>query len=102
MRAYKIVMMNKHEIKIDEDEVQKVIQAIGSNSPAILKQAIFNPSSYSHIVEDTDREKTQDVDELGRYTGKYIFKKLPDIFNKITLIADRHSVNDKGTYPQLN
>lgn len=89
-KAFKIVMMNKQEIQIDADEVSKVIKAISTNSPAILKQAIFNPSSYSHIVEDKSRGiAKKEVNELGHYTGKVEmhYVSLPDIFSEIQELA---------------
>ena len=61
MKAYKIVMMNKQEIQIDADEVPKVIKAISTASPAILKQGIFNPSSYSHIIQDDSRARAEKI-----------------------------------------
>lgn len=91
MKTYKIVMMNKHEIKIDEEEVYKVIRGIMTSSPVILKQAIFNPSSYSHIVEDTSRGTLIKVtNELGHYTGATTMKyeRLPDIFAEIKELSE--------------
>lgn len=80
-RAYKIVMMGKQEIQIDVLEIPKVMQAIATGSPAILKQGIFNPSSYSCIIEDDKREMVQEKDEIGHYIqGRYVPKELPDIF----------------------
>ena len=83
-------MMNKHEIKIDAEEISKVIKAISSTSPAILKQGIFNPSSYSHIIEDNDRGALERLtDEFGAYTGetKMHYEHLPDIFAGIKEVA---------------
>ena len=91
-KVYKIVMMNKDEIKIDAEEIPKIIKAISSASPAILKQGIFNPSSYSHIIEDNRRKIVEKLtNESGQYTGeiKMHYEELPDIFadiKKITLL----------------
>lgn len=101
MRTYKIVMANKEEIKIDPEEVMKVVKAISAGAPAILKQGIFNPSRYSHIVEDLSRgKKEMKVNELGHYTGEYTYKyeELPDIFAEITDLAKLKTVAS----PQLN
>jgi len=89
-RAYKIVMMSKHEIKIDADELPKVLKAIANNSPVILKQGILNPNSYSHIIEDTKREYTEkETNESGHYTGGIIIhsEKLADIFAGVEALA---------------
>ncbi len=99
MKAYKIVMMNKNEIKIDAEEIPKVLKAISTSSPAILKQGIFNPSSYSHIIEDTDRGfKEKIVDEFGHYMGGYImhYEELPDIFADIKELAELKSKDFKS------
>jgi len=86
MKAFKIVMMSKHEIKIDQEELPKVLQAIRNNQPAILKQGIFNPNSYSHITEDVKREREKEVDNEGHYTGKLQYTPLPNIFEGIDLL----------------
>lgn len=98
MIAYKIVMMGKEEIKIDADEIPKILKAIATASPAILKQGIFNPSSYSCIVEDTKREMIKEKDEIGHHTGRTVLEPLKDIFAGIEELAALKSVDDK----QLN
>lgn len=97
MKAYKIVMMNKQEIQIDAEEVSKVVKAISTASPAILKQGIFNPSSYSHIIEDNSRISYEKVvDELGHYNGtKTHYEELPDIFEGIKELAELKSAEIK-------
>lgn len=87
MRAFKIVMMGKEEIRIESEEIHKVLQAIKMGSPAILKQGIFNPSSYSCIIEDTKREKVRLTDEVGHHTGESGFEKLPNIFEGVKEVA---------------
>ena len=88
-KVYKIVMMSKHEIKIDQEEFLKVLKAIRNNQPAILKQGIFNPNSYSHIIEDIQREKEREADNEGHYTGKWIYTPLPNIFDGIDLFKNQ-------------
>lgn len=90
MNTYKIVMMNKHEIQIDEEEVSKVLKGIMNSSPVILKQGIFNPSTYSHIVEDRSRLFTeQKTNENGHYVGAATkCTELKDIFADIKEIAE--------------
>lgn len=86
MKTFKIVMMSKNEIKIDPEEIPKVLEAIKTSSPAILKQGIFNPSRYDCILEDK-RELDREVDENNHYTGRMISKPLPDIFEGIESLA---------------
>lgn len=83
--TYKIIMMGGTEIKLDADEIPKVLKAISSGNPAICKQGIFNPSSYSCIVHDK-REMTRATDENGHYTGESIPMPLKDIFDGIEVL----------------
>ena len=53
--AYKVILSNKIEIKIDQDELQGVIDIMGSGSIVRVRQGIFNPSFVVAIVEDEDR-----------------------------------------------
>ena|SRR3990167_6667347 len=97
MKAFKIVMMSKHEIKIEQKEIPKVLKAIRNNQPAILKQGIFNPNSYSHIIEDKQREREKEVDNGGYYTGKWTYTPLFDIFDETDLLPEEISkkeIND--------
>lgn len=82
-KGYKIIMMSKHEIPIEAEEVKKVLRGIAEGSPVVLKQGIFNPSAYSCIIEDNTRmSKIRETNEIGQYTGNYIthYEELPNIF----------------------
>ena len=97
MKVFKIVMMSKHEIKIEQEELPKVLKAIRNNQPAILKQGIFNPNSYSHIIEDKQREREKEVDNEGHYTGKLQYTPLPNIFEGIDFLLkeiSKKEIND--------
>lgn len=85
--TYKIIMMGGTEIKLDADEIPKALKAISSQQPCIVKQGIFNPSSYSCIIADTKREMTREVNEIGHYTGKTIPEPLKDIFSTVPELA---------------
>lgn len=77
--------MQGKELKIDPEELPKVLKAIISGNPAICKQGIFNPSSYVSILEDKDREVDREVDEFHHYTGKVKLKPLVNIFEGVDL-----------------
>lgn len=55
VRAYKVILSTKHEIKIDEDEVAKVLEGIKSGSIVRVRQGLFNPSYFVCIERDKDR-----------------------------------------------
>ncbi len=49
-------MSRGDDIQIDTDELQDVLKAISTKSPAIIRNGIFNPSFYVSIIKDTKRE----------------------------------------------
>jgi hypothetical protein len=65
-KAYVVRMSIKNgDIKIDVDEVGKVIQGIASGQPVLVRQGCVNPSFYVAIVEDVDRLKSY-YEEINR------------------------------------
>lgn len=90
--TYKVVMMGGSEIKIDKDEIPNVLQALKTGNPCMVKQGIFNPSSYSCIVADTERELIKEKDDNGHYTGVTKVKLLKDIFSNVkTLLEEQET-----------
>lgn len=87
MKVLKIVMMNKNEIKIDFEELLKIMEAIESGNSCRVKQGIFNPKVYSEITKDDKRELEKEVDTQGHYTGKYTAQPLEDIFEGIEALT---------------
>jgi len=99
-KAYEIVLSNKTILKIDADEVEKVVQGISSGGSVIVRQGIFNPSFYVAIKEDRERitEYLKITAEIGRQNeqaekykaGKVEsipeFQKLGDIFSGVKLL----------------
>lgn len=103
-KAFIVRMSIKNgDIKIDEDELSRVIEAIKTGQPAIVRQGLFNPSFYVAITEDVDRVKSY-IEEINRIkneneqNAKYNFnggvqKELPqftqlrDIFSGVKLIG---------------
>lgn len=83
MTPLKIIMSRGPDIKIDHDEIPKILAAISTGGVVRCKQGTFNPSFYVSIVEDTERDKEKEVDERGAYTGRYIATPLKDIFKGI-------------------
>ena len=53
------------DVKIEPEEIEKVVNAIKSGGIAIVKQGIINTSFFAGIVEDTDRIKTY-MEEVNR------------------------------------
>ena len=50
-------MSRGEDIQIDLDEIQDVLKAITTKSPAIVRSGIVNTSFYVSIVKDTKRFK---------------------------------------------
>lgn len=54
-KPYKIIMSRGDDIQIDSDEIQDVLKAISTKSPAIVRNGIINTSFYVSIVKDKKR-----------------------------------------------
>jgi len=54
-KAYLVQVSRGNPIQIDEDELPKILAAMQSGSPAILKQGIVNPSYITSVVPDKER-----------------------------------------------
>lgn len=91
--AYKIILSNKVEISIDQDEIPAVEAAIMSKSMCKVRQGLFNPSFLVAIVEDESRlEKFYEAKEARKRHNELHpenqqpdlkgFKPLKDIFNQ--------------------
>lgn len=95
-KAYIVHMSVKNlDVRIDEEEIDKVLQGIRSGNPIKVKQGIINPSFFAGITVDVDRIKkyedelsdtlrnNEQVEKLGIGFKKYPseFKKLEDIFS---------------------
>jgi len=66
-----ILNLSNTSIKIDEDEINKILAGINTGQVVVLKQGVFNPSYFVSIEEDI-YQKREDV--------------LPDIFSNIKLL----------------
>lgn len=53
--CYEVILSTKDRLKCDADELWRVLEAIKTGSPAMLRQGLFNPSYYVAIVEDEYR-----------------------------------------------
>lgn len=96
-KAYKLMLSNGVQIKADEDELDKVKEAIKTGSWGKVRQGMFNPSFLISIVEDTDRleqlesanEKLENSKRLHpekAFPESIKFKPLKDIFDSKRLL----------------
>lgn len=53
--TYIVKLSDKSEVKIDADEVDKVVAGIQSGMPVRVKQGIFNPSFFVCLIRDDER-----------------------------------------------
>ena len=93
-KPFIVELSTKSSVKIDADEVEKVLQAISSGSLVRVKQGIINPSYVTCIIQDKDRierffEDTK-YDSEKRLQGP---KKLEDIYSDIRVLAEKMQVN---------
>jgi len=55
-KAYIVRMSVKNlDVRIDEDEIVKVMQGIKTGNPVKVRQGIINPSFFAGITEDVER-----------------------------------------------
>lgn len=54
-KAYLIQLSRGESVPMDQDELDKVVEAMGTGKVAILRQGIVNPSYITSIVPDSER-----------------------------------------------
>lgn len=64
MKAYVVRQSNNLDVKIDQEELDRVVSGIASGQPIVCKQGIVNPSFFIGIILDKDR-----VEDLHRELG---------------------------------
>ena len=103
-KAYIVRMSVKNmDIRIDEDEINKVLQGIKTGAIIKVRQGIINPSFFAGITEDVERvnayeQELRDVfihnDQckrlnIGEPKKARSFQKLQDVFED-TPLAERY------------
>lgn len=98
-QAYKIIVSSGPAIRIDYEEVSRVLTGISDGKVVMLKQGILNPSFFVSIVEDTERIKEyfDEVDRKKHFIREGIektpeFKKLKNIFEEVILLEEKVKV----------
>ena len=84
-KAYLVQVSRGEPVKIDEEELPKVIAALESGRVAILKQGIINPSYVTSVVADKDRIETymHDVNHYRSETALRLgMKPLAELINR--------------------
>jgi len=84
-QAYQVNMSVGDPVKIDQEELPKVIQGIANGQPILVKRGLINPSYYVTITRDKDRmtewtEETNYADGSGKKAYEKGIMPLPDIF----------------------
>lgn len=64
-KAYLVVMSNKDPIKIDEEELYKVVEASAGGGLVVVKQGVINPSFIVDI--QLDKERMREWNERCQY-----------------------------------
>jgi len=108
-KAYVVKMSVKNgDVKIDADEVARVIQGIINGQPIKVRQGIVNPSFYVGIYEDVERingylqelngvianNKNFESYQIGRKEALPEFKKLSDIFEGLQLPSGNKQITN--------
>lgn len=94
-----IVNMSKSSIRIDEDELVKVMDALQKGEVKVLRQGWFNPSFFVSVVPDEEwmnNYLTENRHQLreGKIDG---YPQYPDLFLEvrasINLLSDKKSIH---------
>jgi len=75
---YKVLLYGGHEIQIDPDEIQDVVNKLPTGQLIRVRNGIFN-ASIAAVVIDSDRTYYQKKDTKGNY----IVENSQDIFKNI-------------------
>lgn len=101
-KAYKVVMSNAQTVRIDQDELDKVVDGINRGATIIVRRGIINPSYYVAVGLDTDRmdEWSKECDysgEQGRRARARGLEPLRSIFEGTQLHAALESAQAART-----
>lgn len=58
VQAYLVHLSNGVKIRIDEDEVPKLVQGINEKAVVVVRQGIINPSYFVALEKDIERVRT--------------------------------------------
>lgn len=92
--AYKVIMSRGPEIRIDQDELPKIMQSIETGMPVKVRQGIFNPSFWVSVVTDEERvgaarREMENIRKLNALSGEQKewngIQSLKDIFGETKL-----------------
>lgn len=100
-QAYIVHLSSKCSLKVDADELTKIIEGLKSGQLVILRQGIFNPSFFICMEADRDRLDSyySDLEEIKKSNDQYDrlgigwkrdekeFQPLQDIFSDVKLLS---------------
>lgn len=103
-KPYIVHLSNKVEIKIDSDELEKVMQGISTGSPVLLKHGLVNPSFVIAITADKERWNnifdglvgvfgSEEWTEKKRVISETGCKSLKSIFEGTTFLLNKSKIN---------
>lgn len=103
LQAYIIKMSAGIDLRIDFDELEKVVSGLKTGNSVKCRQGIFNPSFYVAIVEDRKRienelDKIRDVETHNRYLDP---KDKPRIYKGMEKLRDIFAASEKYNEFQL-
>lgn len=82
MKFYKVILSNKTDVTIDQQDFDKLLAGLNSGSFVKLKNAIINPSFVSHVmpIDQNEALATENAQEkiegyLDEERGVYVVTK---------------------------
>lgn len=86
MRCFKIKCSNGIEIQIDEDEIEKVMENLGTKNFIKVRRGVFNPSFFVALIEDRERRNEYFADYKHQIKSGSMSKhppQLKDMFEEV-------------------
>lgn len=117
LKAFKVVLSSKDEVKCDADEIKALVEGISTGNIIKLRRGLVNPSFLVAVLEDEDRRVSfqREIDDVIRHNehareygrGEIMLKNLPqpdflkDIFEGVQLKDGTVNVPQLSTGKQL-
>lgn len=95
-KAYLVQVSRGDAVQIDQEELPKVVAAMQSGAPCVLKRGIINPSYVTSVVPDRERI------EAWLHDSRYDNKLREGGMKPLAELIDRNEVLAQLGVPQQN
>lgn len=90
-KAFIVEMSTRSIVRIDSDEVTRVLEGIATGSVIRVRQGIINPSYIVSVIQDKERtEKFLEDTKYDKDKRELGVTKLNDIYDGIQKLAEKY------------